>query len=109
MCIGNRTFNIFTVPCYVIMSCLVSSDRIVGECIMEILPDVYAREDTFCIDAEPVTLIDSEIRSSSDVVLIGLPCSLHLLKHIVTGCLYVSLKAGVHHIIFIFRIVTESV
>jgi hypothetical protein len=30
---------------------------------MEILPDVYAREDTFGVDAEPVTLIDSEIRS----------------------------------------------
>ena len=32
---------------------------------MEILPDVYAREDTFGVDAEPVTLIDSEIRSQS--------------------------------------------
>jgi hypothetical protein len=76
---------------------------------MEILPDVDARDDTFGVNTEPVARIDPEVGTKGDIVVIGIPCSLHLLKHIVTGCLYISLKAGVHHIIFIFRIVTESV
>ena len=79
------------------------------ECILEVLTDIQTWNDAFQIKVQSVSAVDSEICSKTEIIVVSIPCSLHLLQCLIGSMMERAVECGVDYVILIFCVVYEPV
>ena len=66
MLVCNCGFEVFSVPCHVIMSAFSLIEAMADKCILEVLTDIQTWNDTFQIKVQSISAVDSEICSKTE-------------------------------------------
>ena len=80
MLVCDCGFEVLSVPGYVIMSVLHPFGISANECVLKVLADIQTRDDAFQVKIQRVSLVDSEVCSEADVVIVCVSRCLHLLQ-----------------------------